>query len=133
MGYDDHGGNDYNDDYNNDNIDDYGGDAGMDTGMPDAPPPESPTRPGIKAEGAEEPVSTSKAEAATAARGNVSDSAEAPTPTANRTVQQLVRCCPTNVLHLAFCLLQCEIPGWNHDPEIETSSNEWLLTASQQS
>lgn len=91
LGYDDHGGNDYNNDHN----DDYGGDAGMDAGMPNDAPLDDPqgASPG-RAPHSVEPVSASKAEEGTAAaRSSANDSAEAPTPTPNRTVQQLVRCC----------------------------------------
>lgn len=92
MGYDDHGGNDYNNDYNDDYNNDYGGDEGM----PDDPPLDEPqgTSPS-RAPHPVEAVSASKAEeeSAAAARSSANDSAEAPTPTPNRTVQQLVRCC----------------------------------------
>lgn len=100
MGYADNGGNDYNNDYNDDYNGDYGVDAGMDTDLPDDPPqddarPESPSRPAVKAECIEEPPSTSKSEQGTGVpQGDV----EAPTPTANRTVQQLVRCCTASAL-----------------------------------
>ncbi len=90
MGYDDHGGNDYTNDYNDDYDNDHGGDAGMPDDPPlDEPQGASPSRAPIPVE----PVSASKAEEGTAAAfGSAIDSAEAPTPTPNHIVQQLVRC-----------------------------------------
>lgn len=94
MGYDGAGGSSDCNDYG----DDYGTDAGIGGGtMDDCPPEEplgaSPSRPVVKTEPATEPVSAAKAEESTAAPGDGSaDAREAPTPTANRTVLQLVGC-----------------------------------------
>jgi len=61
---------------------------------PEEPREASPSRPAVKTEPATEPVSAAEAgESACAPGDSTADAPEAPTPTANRTVLQLVGCC----------------------------------------